>query len=139
MSKLYDKYKKLKNEDSNKVYLFKNGIFFIAIDSDALLLQEKLNLKVTNLNNEILKCGFPVNSLNIYVIKLIQNNLDFKFIDEKYDTITSPEAYLNSIKIEKIISIIQTTDMDNTSPKDAYNILIKLQDNLNELEEAING
>lgn len=36
MSKLYEVYKKLKNDYSDTVYLFRSGIFYIALDADAI-------------------------------------------------------------------------------------------------------
>lgn len=35
MSKLYNSYLELKEKDSNFIYLFKNGVFFIALYEDA--------------------------------------------------------------------------------------------------------
>ena len=49
MSKLYEVYKKLKNDNPYTIYLFRSGIFYIALDADALLLSNKINLKLTNL------------------------------------------------------------------------------------------
>lgn len=60
MSKLYEKYSQLKRLDSSKYYLFQSGIFYIFIDQDAIFMSSALNLKLTHLNNEILKCGFSV-------------------------------------------------------------------------------
>ena len=70
MSKLYDKYRKLKtseNHTPNTLYLFKTGLFFIFIDEDAKIISELLNLKLCNLNETIVKCGFPCNSLQKYL------------------------------------------------------------------------
>ena len=61
MSKLYDVYsylKKSSNED-NVLYLFKSGIFLLFIDKDAIIASDILGLKLTNLTNNIVKCGFP--------------------------------------------------------------------------------
>lgn len=58
MSKLYEKYKNLKSENATKLYLFKSGIFYIFLDEDAIKMSNLLNLKLTNLNETIVKCGF---------------------------------------------------------------------------------
>ena len=42
MSKLYNKYLNLKEMDSSKLYLFKNGIFYIFISDDAVSVSETL-------------------------------------------------------------------------------------------------
>lgn len=59
MSKLYEKYKSLKSENNDKLYLFKSGIFYIFLDEDAKKMSNFLNLKLTNLNESICKCRFP--------------------------------------------------------------------------------
>ena len=47
MSKLYDKYEKLKSEDLECIYLFLCGNFYIALDSDAIMLNDvKVNIKM---------------------------------------------------------------------------------------------
>ena len=73
MSKLYERYLKLKKQDSSVLYLFKNGIFYIFLEEDAKKMSSLLNLKLTNLNESVLKCGFPVNNLAKYS-SLIQSN-----------------------------------------------------------------
>ena len=47
MSKLYKKYEDLKSNDSNKIYLFLCGNFYIAFDSDAIILNELFDMKLT--------------------------------------------------------------------------------------------
>lgn len=64
MSKLYNQYVILKVNNPNKFFLFKSGIFFIFLDEDAKIMSKVLNLKLSNLNADILKCGFPENSLD---------------------------------------------------------------------------
>ena len=44
MSKIYDKYVELKNKDSNKIYLFLCGNFYIVLDSDAIMLNEMFDI-----------------------------------------------------------------------------------------------
>ena len=91
MSKLYEVYKKLKNDYSDTVYLFRSGIFYIALDADAIFLSNKINLKLTNLNPSIVKCGFPSASLDKYVTLFKSNNINFKIIEN--DTVFSAEEY----------------------------------------------
>ena len=42
MSKICDRYIELKNNDSDKIYLFLCGNFYIVLDSDAIMLNECL-------------------------------------------------------------------------------------------------
>ena len=71
MSKLYNEYLKRKKIDNNKYYLFKSGLFYIFIDEDAKYISNITLLKLTNLNNNVVKCGFPSNSLDKYLDFLI--------------------------------------------------------------------
>ena len=43
MSKLFDVYKRLKKEDSETLYLFKSGIFYIFLDEDAKTINKFYN------------------------------------------------------------------------------------------------
>ena len=81
MSKLYDMYIELKNLNYETIYLFKSGIFFLAIDNDAYLLSKIFNLKIGNLTNSIIKCGFPCTSLNKYKNLFKVHNLNVKIIE----------------------------------------------------------
>ena len=128
MGKLYTKYKSLKGKDTSMLYLFRSGIFYIGLDEDAKKLNETLGLKLTNFDGNTVKCGFPSNSLETYLTKLQDSNINFRLIDNSFDTIESPEAYLNSMNIKKIIETLKNIDMDSTSPKEAYDVLYKLKD-----------
>ena len=63
MSKLYQKYQQLKKENPEKCYLFKSGIFYIFLEDDAKKLGPMLSLKITNLNDSVVKCGFPAETI----------------------------------------------------------------------------
>ena len=56
MSKIYDKYVELKNNDSDKIYLFLCGNFYIFLDSDAIMLNEMFDMKLTKFSNLCDKC-----------------------------------------------------------------------------------
>ena len=71
MSKYYEIVKKLQEENKGKIVLVRNGIFYCAIGKDAVLLHKVLDLKCTCYKMNICKIGFPVNSLEKYVEKLI--------------------------------------------------------------------
>lgn len=81
MSKLVGMYRRLKEQDSETLYLFKSGIFYIFLDKDALKINELLSLKLTHLNNDVLKCGFPSSSIDKYYIKFKENNVNVKIIE----------------------------------------------------------
>lgn len=51
--------KNVKTKILGKIYLFKSGIFYIALEEDATFLSELLGFKLTNFNETVMKCGFP--------------------------------------------------------------------------------
>ena len=60
MSKLYNSYLSMKKLDKDTILFFKSGIFYVLLDNDARLVSSILNLKLTHLNSEVVKCGFPI-------------------------------------------------------------------------------
>lgn len=94
MGKLYTKYKSLKEKDTSILYLFRSGIFYIGLDEDAKKLNETLGLKLTNFDGNTVKCGFPSNSLETYLTKLQDSNINFRLIDNSFDTIESQKLIL---------------------------------------------
>ena len=135
MSKLYEEYLKLKKENNDVIYLFKSGIFYIALENDARTLNEKLGFKLTNLNENVVKCGFPQQKLDTYIN--IIKNLEFnvEIIDSKYEKIGNYSDYLNNNKLKDVITQILNTDMDNISFRDSFYFLEKIK---KEIEEIYN-
>lgn len=82
MSKLYMEYLKRKKEDNHKYYLFKTGLFYIFLDEDAKEISKITLLKLINLNKDIVKCGFPENSLDKYLIIFKNLGLDVEIVNE---------------------------------------------------------
>ena len=76
--KIYDKYLELKNLNKNKLYLFKSGNFYIFLADDADKINEYMVLKKTPYNKEIMKCGFPVNSVDSYMKVFNNHKLDIE-------------------------------------------------------------
>lgn len=134
MSKLYEKYLELKKIQKEKIYLFKSGIFYIALDEDAKKLNEKFGLKLTNFTPEVVKSGFPVSNLSKYLEKLDKVNMRYELIDNNYFKIDSPTAYIKSISIKNILNSIKNLELDSITPKEAYNILYNLQKQALEVE-----
>ena len=129
MSKLYRKYISLKINDNNSCYLFKSGIFYIFISEDARRLAPLLNLKLTNLTSCIVKCGFPINSLEKYSKKLDELNINVKIVDLNDMTLsTNLGDYLSSQQILEIIDDFLKVDVDNLSISQAFDLLNSLQD-----------
>ncbi len=120
MSKLYNKYLELKKENNSKMYLFESGKFYIFIDEDAKNISKITTLKLTNLTNDIVKCGFPCNSLSKYLEIFNNLNLDIKLINS------------DKLDIKDIIKKIKNIDINKITPIDSINILKDLKDQINE-------
>lgn len=116
MSKVYEKYLKNKINDKDKIYIFRSGAFYIALCDDASFLNDKYGLKITYLNDEVFKCGFPINSINKYENMFKLDNISYeivKDIDKDRDT---------------IIKILENVNIDNITPLEAFDILKRVCD-----------
>lgn len=114
MSKLYRRYNELKSTNDNQLYLFKSGMFFVFLDNDAKLISNELNLKLTKLNDNIVKCGFPINSFEKYSNLLKERGFEFSIIDENSSIVTSTSNYLSNIEIVNMINKIKNMDINKT-------------------------
>lgn len=133
MSKLYRKYKELRQfskENDKKLFAFKSGIFFLFIDDDAKIASYLLNLKLGKLNDEIVKCGFPVSSLEKYSNLLKCSGYILEIVDVNDNQVSSSKDYLNNVNIQKIIEDILNIDIDSLSISNAYDFLYNLQKDL---------
>lgn len=122
MSKLYIQYLKLKQENKNHLYLFKSGIFYIFLDKDAEKINEIFQFKLTNLNKEVLKCGFPLKSLNKYMVKFKEKKLKVIIIDNK-KKVETVKKYIEDVNVMAFINEIKRINIDEISPMAAYLLL----------------
>ena len=97
MSKLFNQYKSLKEKDNEKVYLFKSGIFYIAIDEDAQFLSDKIGFKLTNLNETTKKCGFPVSRIDYYKKIFDIGNINYELIEKSQVNVDLKNNDLNKL------------------------------------------
>lgn len=125
MSKLYDIYKKLKNENNGTIYLFKSGVFYICLDDDAKILSKIYNLKLTNLNVDIVKCGFPCSSFDKYYMLFTNDKLKFKIIEN--NTIFDGNNYLKNQKMSALLDKIDTININDLSVSEAYRFIEEIQ------------
>ena len=120
MSKILKQYNELKQKDASCIYLFRVGIFYDILNEDAKILNEKIGLKLTSLSPEIIKCGFPLSSLDKYTKKLTDLQLKYQIIDNAPEDINMNTYYTIINKIKKI-------DVDNITGVQALNILTELK------------
>lgn len=128
MSKLFNQYKSLKEKDNEKVYLFKSGIFYIAIDKDAQFLSDTIGFKLTNLNETIKKCGFPVSRIDYYKRIFDIGNINYEIIEESQVNVDLKNNDLN-----KLIKNLSNLDFDNITYKQAFEILQKASNELKQI------
>lgn len=133
MSKLYSLYERLKRKDNKTIYLFKSGIFYLALSDDAIYLSNKFNFKLTNLNNSIVKCGFPISSIDKYIAKFTNNHINFKLVDSSINTIYSPKDYQLDCHVKKIIDSIISIDINALSVSEAYKFIEELKNESNKI------
>lgn len=128
MSKLYDKFSSLKISNKNTLYLFKSGIFFIALNEDATKLSEIFGFKITNLNDTVTKCGFPEKRLEYYSSLLEKMNINFEVIDLSCKKIENRSDYINNLNFNNIIAKLVKIDFNNITFKEAFDILYDLSE-----------
>ena len=83
-SKMFDL---LREKECGKVVFVKCGHFYIAIEEDAVLLHELLDLKCTCFRNNTCKVGVPVNSIEKYIEKLKELKYSYTVYDYDKDKI----------------------------------------------------
>ena len=135
MSKLYQTYVALKIQDSSQLYLFKSGIFYIFIDEDAKLISSLFNLKLTNLNSMIVKCGFPTSQLEKYANLFEIANLSFKIIDTLDKTVYSPKEFILDAKLQLFLKKISSVRAYDLSISSAYEFI----DNISKESKSLLG
>lgn len=127
MSKLIKQYEELKKKDPKKIYIFKVGIFYNILNEDAKIVSNSIGLKLTDLGPNIIKCGFPISQIDKYTLLLKNNNISFEII-ENFASPNQNTSYAN------IINKIQNIDLNNTTCKEAFDILYNIQQNLKNIQ-----
>ena len=69
--KLLEEFNKTKAENKGCILLFKSGAFYVSLGIDAYILNDILNLKLTDIS-DTKKVGIPLNSIKKYM-NLMQN------------------------------------------------------------------
>lgn len=134
MSKLYSKYLEQKALNPNELYLFKSGIFYMALNEDANRLSDALSLKVTNITDKLYKCCFPVSKSDYYFKSLESLNINYKIIDPSQNVVLNYAEYKDNEKFNGIITNLLKLDLNKTSFQDAY---IILTDTIHDLKQIL--
>lgn len=142
MSEYSTLYNFLKNDDSDKIYLFHNGNFFCFINDDAKLINQKIGLNLTKWGNTMVKCGFPSVALETYLKDLQEKNINYQIIDNNKKIKKEDESnYVQEIKklcqsknnTKKYIEIgkeIENLNIANLTAVEALNLITQYQNKL---------
>lgn len=135
MSKLYSKYLEQKALNPNELYLFKSGIFYMALNEDANRLSDALSLKVTNITDKLYKCCFPVSKSDYYFKTLESLSINYKIIDSSQNVVLNYAEYKDNERFNGIITNLLKLDLNKTSFQDAYIILTNTIHDLKQILE----
>lgn len=127
MSKLYNTYLELKKQNNQTIYLFKSGIFFIALDEDARFLSDTFHLKLVNFSDTIVKCGFPCSSFNKYSNLFKSHSLDVQVIEATNNISYTLKEYSQSQSVTELLTFIHSANVNNLSVVEAYQFISDLQ------------
>ena len=134
MSKLYSKYLEQKALNPNELYLFKSGIFYMALNEDANRLSDALSLKVTNITDKLYKCCFPVSKSDYYFKTLESLSINYKIIDPSQNVVLNYAEYKDNERFNGIITNLLKLDLNKTSFQDAY---INLTNTIHDLKQIL--
>ncbi len=133
MSKLYKQYTENKKNNTDKIYLFKSGIFYLALNEDAQKLSKIFDFKITNLSDKLTKIGFPGGRLEYYTKQLEQQNIEYEIIDSNNKAVENVSEYLNNLKTKEIMDGLMELDMNNVTFKEAFDILLSTNKQLKQI------
>lgn len=125
MSKLFEKYKRLKEIDSNTLYLFESGTFYYALSEDAEIINKLFGYKILAFGKQTIKAAFPKNTLENRKHFFDINNIKYKIIKNEIDN-----NNFSALSAEEILKEIKLLDMNNISPLTAFKKLLEYQNKL---------
>lgn len=134
MSKLYSIYLTKKKQNKDAIILFKSGIFYLALNKDATFLSNAFGFKLTNLNNEIKKCGFPCSSLDKYLKLFNAYNLSVSIIDTERNTNYTIKDFEINRNIQNALELIKNINIDTLSVLEAYDFIEHLQKRVKDID-----
>lgn len=97
------------------------------MNEDARVVSNAIGLKLTDLSPEIVKCGFPIAKLEKYTNLLNSHNISF-------EVVTTPTSTNQNTPYDNIIKTIQNVDLNNTTCKEAFDILYNIQQKIKNIQ-----
>ena len=119
----------LQRKNEGSIVIVKNGVFYMGVGKDAVLLNEILRLKVFCMKKGMCKSGVPESNLGILISELIR--VDVAFVIYQY--LTEPDEkgkqYIEKMRYEGIKSLCTRTSIKSCEDCEKYinteNIIIK--------------
>ena len=94
-----------------------------------------LNLKLTNLNESVVKCGFSIQNLDKYLNLLKNMNYEAKIVDTSIDSKPfTAKNYVENNDIQTFLSELADIDVENLSIREAYSLLEKIHEKAEKLK-----
>lgn len=128
MSKLIKIYESLKEKDNETMYLFKSGIFYIFLDEDAKKMSENLGFKITNLNQEHIKCGFPSNSFDKYMSKIEALEHKVQIVNPNDNIPYKIKSFSSNLEVQNLLNEITSVNVEELSIREAYSFIDKIKE-----------
>ncbi len=102
-------------ENQGSIVMMKNGIFFVGVGKDAIILNNLLGLKLTCMKDGLCKVGFQTRSIEKYVNKLQETNKSFVIYN--YDRTKNQEEEIIRIKAEPVFEQKRCMNCDECNNK----------------------
>ena len=84
------------------------------------------NLKLTNLNSVVVKCGFPTSQIKKYTNLFTMANLSFKIVDTTDNLLYSPKDFVLNADIYNFLQKISNVNAYELSISEAYDFIDKI-------------
>ncbi len=98
-----------------------------------------LNLKLTNFNENVLKCGFPVNNLDKYLNLIKSLGYTIEIVDSVTSSPLPSKNYLLNTSVKNLIDSICLIKADELSIKEAYSLIDSLNLKAKKIKEEMNN
>lgn len=137
--------KNIKQIHPDSVICYRTGKFYSAYGKDCYILSDIFNYKINKIQNDIPRCGFPINATKRVMAKLEERKIDYIFLDVKnnYDI----EEKISNGNLNKYTKVLEKSYKKVKTKSKIENIMdiLKSQidepnfiDKLNKIEDIIN-
>ena len=126
-----NRYEYYKIKYKEYIILIKSGNFYVALQQDAIVLNDIFKYKL-NISNNIIKVGFPINTLN-KILKTLDNiNINYIVLDKNILHINKSKTNMYNKYINNNISnyILCIKNINNILNQNIYNNIDNVLDNI---------